>query len=142
MINVRINSDSRRPWEGIAPLAQAAASGQLAARLASSLGDEASVAVARILPVAQGAGANLANQLSQAIGGELPGRLAFPESQMARGRRRSVKCAAKRFWRDADRLGFAHLRAAALRAHAQRSVRSLRRTRRARESGVCWPSGS
>ena len=36
VINVRINSDSRRPWEGIAPLEpSAAASGELAARLAS-----------------------------------------------------------------------------------------------------------
>ena len=40
-VNVRINSDSYRPWEGIAPLARAVASGQLAARLAASLGDEA-----------------------------------------------------------------------------------------------------
>ena len=83
VINVRINSDSRRPWEGIAPLSCAVASGQLAARLASSLGDEAAVAVARILPVAQGSGEGAANQLSKAISGVLPGRLAFPESQMA-----------------------------------------------------------
>ena len=85
VINVRINSDSRRPWEGIAPLAQAAASGQLAARLASSLGDEADIVVSRIIPIAQGSGKGAANQLSQAIGGTLPGRLAFPESQMAGG---------------------------------------------------------
>ena len=56
VINVRINSDSRRPWEGCAPLAQAAASGQLAARLASSLGDEADIVVSRIIPIAQGSG--------------------------------------------------------------------------------------
>ena len=85
VINIRINSDSRRPWEGCAPLAQAAASGQLAARLASSLGDEADIVVSRIIPIAQGSGKGAANQLSQAIGGTLPGRLAFPESQAGGG---------------------------------------------------------
>ena len=83
VVNVRINSDSYRPWEGIAPLARAVASGQLAARLAGSLGDEASVVVSRILPIAQGSGEGAANQLSKAISGQLPGRLAFPETQLA-----------------------------------------------------------
>ena len=83
VINVRINSDSRRPWEGIAPLDAARASGELAARLAASLGDEASVTVSRILPIAQGAGEGAANLLSKAIAGTLPGRLAFPETQLA-----------------------------------------------------------
>ena len=83
VINVRINSDSRRPWEGIPPLARAVASGQLAARLASSLGDEADVVVSRIIPIAQGSGEGAANQLSKAIAGTLPGRLAFPETQLA-----------------------------------------------------------
>ena len=85
VVNVRINSDSYRPWEGIAPLARAVASGELAARLASSLGDEADVVVSRILPIAQGSGAAAANQLSKAIAGQLPGRLAFPETQTAGG---------------------------------------------------------
>ena len=83
VVNVRINSDSRRPWEGIAPLDAARASGELAARLAASLGDEASVTVSRILPIAQGSGQNAANLLSKAIAGTLPGRLAFPETQLA-----------------------------------------------------------
>ena len=83
VINVRINSDSRRPWEGIAPLAQAAASGQLAARLASSLGDEADVVVSRIIPIAQGSGEGAANQLTQALTGRLPGRVVWPETQLA-----------------------------------------------------------
>ena len=83
VINVRINSDSRRPWEGIAPLDAARASGELAARLASSLGDEADIVVSRILPIAQGSGEGAANQLSKAIAGTLPGRLAFPETQTA-----------------------------------------------------------
>ena len=83
VVNVRINSDSYRPWEGIAPLSRAAASGELAARLAGSLGDEADVVVSRILPIAQGSGQAAANQLSKAIAGTLPGRLAFPETQLA-----------------------------------------------------------
>ena len=83
VVNVRINSDSRRPWEGVAPIVAAAASGQLAARLASSLGDEAAVTVSRIIPIAQGSGEEAANQLSKVIAGTLPGRLAFPETQLA-----------------------------------------------------------
>ena len=80
VVNVRINADSYRPWEGIAPLARAVASGQLAARLAASLGDEADIVVSRIIPIAQGSGETAANQLSKAISGTLPGRLAFPET--------------------------------------------------------------
>ena len=85
VVNVRINADSYRPWAGIAPLARAVASGQLAARLASSLGDEADVVVSRIIPISQGSGENAANQLSKAISGQLPGRLAFPETTAAGG---------------------------------------------------------
>ena len=83
VVNVRINADSNRPWEGIAPLARAVASGQLAARLAASLGDEADVVVSRIIPIAQGSGENAANLLSKVITSALPGRLAFPETQIA-----------------------------------------------------------
>ena len=83
VVNVRINADSLRPWEGIAPLARAVASGQLAARLSASLGDEADIVVSRIIPIAQGSGENAANLLSKAIAGTLPGRLAFPETQLA-----------------------------------------------------------
>ena len=71
--------------EGVPPLARAVASGQLAARLASSLGDEAAVVVSRIIPISQGSGETAANQLSKAISGALPGRLAFPETQTAGG---------------------------------------------------------
>ena len=39
--------------------------------------------VSRILPIAQGAGEGAANLLSKAIAGTLPGRLAFPETQLA-----------------------------------------------------------
>ena len=83
VVNVRINSDSYRPWEGISPLARAVASGELAARLASSLGDEADVVVSRIIPIAQGSGQGAANQLTQALTGRLPGRVVWPETQLA-----------------------------------------------------------
>ena len=85
VVNVRINSDSYRPWEGVGPLARAVASGQLAARLASSLGDEADVVVSRIIPISQGSGEGAANQLTQALTGRLPGRVVWPETQTAGG---------------------------------------------------------
>ena len=92
VVNVRINADSLRPWEGIAPLARAVASGQLAARLSSSLGDEADVVVSRGLSQSRKArGEGAANQLSKAIAGTLPGRLAFPETQLAGAGARTVK---------------------------------------------------
>ena len=83
VVNVRINSDSYRPWEGIAPLARAAASGELASRLAGSLGDEADILVSRIIPLSQGAGETTTNQLAAALSGTLPGRIALPETQFA-----------------------------------------------------------
>ena len=81
VVNVRINADSYRPWEGIAPLSRAAASGELYARLANSLKAEAEVVVARIVPMAQGLGQTTADDLRAAITGHLPGRLALPETQ-------------------------------------------------------------
>ena len=66
-----------RPWPG------RWRPGQLAARLAASLGDEADVVVSRILPIAQGSGENAANLLSKVITSALPGRIAFPETQLA-----------------------------------------------------------
>ena len=52
-------------------------------RLAASLGDEADVVVSRIIPIAQGSGENAANQLTQALTGRLPGRVVWPETQLA-----------------------------------------------------------
>ena len=62
VVNVRLNSDSYRPWEGIAPLNRAAASGELYARLSNSLSSEAEVVVARLVPLAQGLGQTTAKQ--------------------------------------------------------------------------------
>ena len=85
VVNIRINSDGYQPWKGIAPLARAVASGQLAARLSASLGDEADVVVSRIIPQPQGSGEALTNKLSKALSGQLSGRLALPETTQAGG---------------------------------------------------------
>ena len=85
VVNVRINADSYRPWEGIAPLSRAAASGELYARLSESLRDEASVAVVRLIPLAQGTGDPISDNLRAALTGKIPGRVAFPETQAAGG---------------------------------------------------------
>ncbi len=84
VVNVRINSDSYRPWEGIAPLSRAAASGELYAKLSESLRDEASVAVVRLIPQPQGS-TLLFDNMRAALTGHLPGRVAFPETTAAGG---------------------------------------------------------
>lgn len=81
VVNVRLNADSYRPWEGIAPLSRAASSGELYARLSHQLGDEAAVVVARVFPQPQGSGQSLVDQLRAGLtAGGLPGRLAMPET--------------------------------------------------------------
>ena len=85
VVNIRINADSLRPWDGIAPLQRAAASGELYARLSESLRDEASVAVVRLIPQPQGTGSPIQDNLRAALTGQLPGRVAFPETTAAGG---------------------------------------------------------
>ena len=84
VVNVRVNADSLRPWEGIAPLSRAAASGELYAKLSKSLRDEASVAVVRLIPQPQGS-TLLFDNMRAALTGHLPGRVAFPETTAAGG---------------------------------------------------------
>ena len=103
VVNVRINADSYRPWEGIAPLSRAAASGELYARLSESLRDEASVAVVRLIPLAQG-GNTVTDNIRAALTGKLPGRVAFPETQ-AGGAGAGRSSAPLRDWA-ATRLGY------------------------------------
>ena len=103
VVNVRINADSYRPWEGIAPLSRAAASGELYARLSESLRDEASVAVVRLIPLAQG-GNKVTDNIRAALTGKLPGRVAFPETQ-AGGAGAGRSSAPLRDWA-ATRLGY------------------------------------
>ena len=85
VVNVRLNADSYRPWEGIAPLSRAAASGELYARLSGQLGDEAAVIVARVFAQPQGTGQALVDQLRAGLTGGLPGRIAMPETTAAGG---------------------------------------------------------
>ena len=81
-VNVRLNGDSYRPWEGIAPLTRAAASGTLYGRLSRSLGDEAAVAALRFLPLPQGATVNT-DTLRANLTADIPGRLTFPTTTTA-----------------------------------------------------------
>ena len=82
-VNVRLNADSYRPWEGIAPLTRAAQSGTLYGRLAASLGNEAAVAVLRLIPMPGGSTVNTDALRSRLARGEIPGRLAFPTTTAA-----------------------------------------------------------
>ena len=56
-------TEAVRPWVGISPLTQAALTGELAARLEASLGDEASVAVMRYMTTPTGTSDEYANKL-------------------------------------------------------------------------------
>ena len=105
VINVRINSDSYRPWEGISPLARAVASGELAARLAGSLGDEAAVAVSRIIPIAQGSGEKRGELALESDHGPTPRQTRLSRNAARRDRLWTVIGADARFWIDAHRMG-------------------------------------
>ena len=142
VVNVRINADSLRPWEGIAPLARAVASGQLYARLASSLGDEADVVVSRIVPIAQGSGEGGSESTVESARRTAPWPGAISRNTTRRCGCRSVQRAAERFWRDEDRMGGAHLRAATLRAFILGSRGSLRCAIGARESSISRTRGA
>ena len=76
------NSDSITPWRGRSPLAVAAASGSLAARVAHSLTGEADIPSVRVTPMPAGQKKEtaqfIANRLRQ-------GGLQFPETAMAGG---------------------------------------------------------
>ena len=100
----RINCQARTPYIGRSPLELAAATGQLARALSGSLGDESSVAVARILALPQGAGESTINGLKAAISNPSQGRIALPETTKG-GFGDSASVAPQRDWR-AERIGF------------------------------------
>lgn len=104
VFHVRWNAHPLRPWRGRSPLAVAAASGQLAARLSQSLSDEASVAVSRIFAQPQGTGQGVVNALREAIRDPKQGRIALPETTKSGGGA-GMSSAPTRDWR-AERLGF------------------------------------
>ena len=101
----RWNAQALTPYRGRAPLELAAATGQLARALSGSLGDESSVAVARILALPQGAGESTINGLKAAISNPSQGRIALPETTKG-GWGGSAGVAPQRDWR-AERIGFA-----------------------------------
>ena len=81
----RINCEALTPYRGRAPLQLAAATGQLARALSGSLGDEASVAVARILALPAGSGEAVINGLKAAISNPSQGRVASYRKQRRSG---------------------------------------------------------
>ena len=101
----RWNTLALSPYRGRSPLELAAATGQLARALAGSLGDEAAVAVARVMAVPQGAGESTINGLKAAISNPSQGRIALPETTKG-GFGEGQGTAPQRDWR-AERIGFA-----------------------------------
>ena len=80
VVHVRWNSDAYRPWLGRAPLTVAAATGRLAAELSRSLGNEASIIVGRLIPVAVGTGLEMGDNMRAALNDPAKGRVTLPET--------------------------------------------------------------
>ena len=78
------NSESITPWRGRSPIAVAAASGSLAACVASSLTNEAAVTVARVIPMPAGQKKAQAQIIVEAIRTAV-GHLSFVETAYAGG---------------------------------------------------------
>ena len=76
------NSDSITPWRGRSPLAVAAASGSLAARIAHSLTGEAAIPSVRVTPMPMGQQEGAAQLLADRL---RRGGLVFPETAMSAG---------------------------------------------------------
>ena len=64
---MRFATLSGYPWRGLSPLRLAAATGALSARLTDALGQEAAVAVARVIPMPQGQSAAVSNAIRNLI---------------------------------------------------------------------------
>lgn len=79
VVHVRWNTDSYRPWRGIAPLTRAAQTGRLAYLLTQSLGEEAATAVATLLPIPEGS-TKLTDNLRAALAEPGNRRILFPET--------------------------------------------------------------
>ena len=104
VMHVRYATLTGYPWRGLSPLRMAAASGALAARLTEALGQEAAVAVARVIPMPQGQSAAVSNAIKMLITDPESGRIVLPETTKAGGGA-SMGSAPARDYR-ADRLGF------------------------------------
>ena len=85
VLHIRVNTPPERPWRGVSPLGQASATGRLAQRLTSALGDEAGTAVCTLLAVSAGTSEAAAASFNSVISSAGGRRLAFPETQAAGG---------------------------------------------------------
>ena len=104
VVHVRFATLNAQPWRGLSPLRLAAASGALAARLTDALGQEAAVAVARVIPMPQGQSKAVSNAIRNLITSPESGRIVLPETTKAGGGA-GMGSAPTRDYR-ADRLGF------------------------------------
>ena len=103
-LHVRYATLTGYPWRGLSPLRLAAATGALTARLTDALGQEAAVAVARVIPMPQGQSAAVSNAIRNLITAPESGRIVLPETTKAGGGA-GMGSAPTRDYR-ADRLGF------------------------------------
>ena len=104
VLHVRYATLTGHPWRGLSPLRLAAATGALTARLTESLGHEAAVAVARIIPMPQGQSKAVSTAIRTLITQPESGRVVLPETTHAGGGA-GMGSAPTRDYR-ADRLGF------------------------------------
>ena len=74
LVHVRINQDPATPWQGRSPISAARATGRLLAELESSLADEGSLPVGRLVPSPEGS--HKLGSLQKAIN-SLRGKLVF-----------------------------------------------------------------
>ena len=104
VLHVRYATLTGYPWRGLSPLRLASATGALTARLTEALGQESSVAVARIIPMPAGQSAAVSNAIRNLITQPESGRIVLPETTKAGGGA-SMGSAPTRDYR-ADRIGF------------------------------------
>ena len=104
VMHVRYATLTGYPWRGLSPLRLAAATGALTAKLTESLGHEAAIAVARIIPMPQGQSTAVSNAIKMLITDPSSGRIVLPETTKA-GQGAGMGSSPQRDFR-ADRLGF------------------------------------
>lgn len=98
VLHLRINTEPSTPWRGRSPIELARLTGRLSASLEDALGKEAEVLVARVVPVPDGTGQDMADDMrSKVADPNLPGRLAFPTTT-ARGFGAGVSNAPQADW--------------------------------------------
>ena len=104
VLHVRYATLTGYPWRGLSPLRLAAATGALSARLTETLGHEAAVAVARVIPMPQGQSVAVSGAIQKLLTDPESGRIVLPETTKAGGGA-GMGSAPQRDYR-AERLGF------------------------------------